>query len=156
VKRKIDSEKSYANAAGKQSSDSHAAEQRRLKLENMQVEVTKVSSLCDKISTAAGKYETERPLLEIIYAINNALRGIDTVQEGLIQESMSTCHQETSHDSSAGNTTMTDMAQLIPDYDAIFAMESQLEKINDTAMRKEMERYRYFDILNNEKMTPRF
>jgi hypothetical protein len=47
-------------------------------------------------------------------------------------------------------------AEPFPDYGAIFAMESQLEKINDSAMRKEMERYRYFDILNNEKMTPRF
>jgi hypothetical protein len=78
----------------------------------MQVEVTKVSSLCDKISTAVGKYETERPLLEILYAINNAIRGIVTVQEGLIQESMSTCHPEVTIDPPATSSSMTDMAQL--------------------------------------------
>jgi hypothetical protein len=38
----------------------------------------------------------------------------------------------------------------------MFSLESQLEKIVDTIMRKELENYRYFDIINNEKMTPRF
>jgi exonuclease III len=43
-----------------------------------------------------------------------------------------------------------------PDMDAIFLAETQLDKIQDSEMREELEKFRFFDIINDEKMTPRF
>jgi hypothetical protein len=87
-KRKIDSDFSYADVAGKQQQCHELSEQRKIKLEEIAVDISKVSSLCDKVGETAGKYQTERPLLEIIHAINDALRGIVRVQENLVKDSL--------------------------------------------------------------------
>jgi hypothetical protein len=105
---------SYAHIAGKQVIDQQELEQKRAKMEEMSIEISKVSSLCDKVATAASKYETERPLLEIIYAINDAMRGIVRVQETLVKESITATQTfiPTIADTGKRSTGMTDLGQL--------------------------------------------
>jgi exonuclease III len=44
----------------------------------------------------------------------------------------------------------------IPNEEEILSKEKSLNNIADLEMRGEMEKYRYFDVINSEKMTPRF
>jgi hypothetical protein len=43
-----------------------------------------------------------------------------------------------------------------PDCDEINNLERKLDSIMDSDMRSDLEKYRYFELLNSEKMTPRF
>jgi hypothetical protein len=57
-------------------------------MEEISIEISKVSSLCDKIGETAGKYQTDRPLLDMLHNINAAIRGVVRVQETLVKEAL--------------------------------------------------------------------
>jgi hypothetical protein len=58
------------------------------------------------------------------------------------------------------NYLLKTLVELKKDYirnqEVIKVTESTLNSISDTEIRSELESYRHFDILNTEKMTPRF
>jgi hypothetical protein len=58
----------------------------REKIEEVTIEISKVSTLCDKIGEVTGKLEADQPLITILHAINEALRGIVRVQESIVKD----------------------------------------------------------------------
>jgi hypothetical protein len=92
VKRKHDGS-SYAEAVASNTQQYTVSEAQREKMEEISIEISKVSSLCDKIGETAGKYQTERPLLEMLHNINEVIRGLVRVQETLVKEAL--CRSQT-------------------------------------------------------------
>jgi hypothetical protein len=87
-KRKPEEGRSYADAAISNTVQSREQEQNlesSSKLEEMSVEVSKVSSVCDKVSTALEPLEIDSKLKEVLLDINQAVRGLSNMQEQIIK-----------------------------------------------------------------------
>jgi hypothetical protein len=87
VKRKHDGS-SYADITSKPSTMQQQVfnEAQREKIEEMALEITKVSSLCDKIGDTTALYEADSTLIGLLHNINNAIRGIVRVQEFIVKD----------------------------------------------------------------------
>jgi hypothetical protein len=91
IKRKQSDQASYANVLTGQTIQVIQAPRQVSKEtvktnEEIEVEISKVSSICDKVGTTLASLEIDRNILGVFYDLNNAMRGIVRTQELLFKE----------------------------------------------------------------------
>jgi hypothetical protein len=88
IKRKQSEMFSYAKVASNQSSQVPVQKSQEFEktTEEVEIEISKVSSICDKVGTTLAGLEIDRNILGVFYDLHNAIRGIVRTQELLLKE----------------------------------------------------------------------
>jgi hypothetical protein len=88
VKRKQGESASYASVATKQGNKAPIPSPKVMEKTNeeIELEITKVSSICDKVGNTLAGLEIDRNVLGVLYDLNNAIRGIVRTQELIYKE----------------------------------------------------------------------
>jgi hypothetical protein len=88
VERKQGESSSYASVASSLSAQApNQTNEATEKInEEIELEITKVSSVCDKVGSTLAGLEIDRNILGVFYNLNNAIRGIVRTQELLFKE----------------------------------------------------------------------
>jgi hypothetical protein len=106
-KRKSEEGRSYAEAAVSNLVQGREQEQNlesTSKLEEMSVEVSKVSSICDKVSSALEPLEIDSKLKEVLLDLNQAVRGLSNMQEQIVKAKIIRASSSTSEQNTQSST----------------------------------------------------
>jgi hypothetical protein len=88
IKRKYDGQTSYAAAASRNISQPTPIVNvdRAKNNEDLEIEISKVSSICDKLDNTLAGLEIDRNILMVLYDMKDAIRGIVKSQEIILKE----------------------------------------------------------------------
>jgi hypothetical protein len=117
--------------------------------EELALEISKVSSICEKVTVAISEVELDGKLLEILTDINEAVKGISKVQAGIVSKKSApvsvSVHSEVNNDRessnmvSLGNVAKKQRQIVLPEHnrsEQLRAQIDQAEQEEDRAMSK--------------------